>query len=149
MAGVGLIDLRDAVFTAEGREIHFRKASLTAEGSAATADTEFQLLIKQQVEKKAKGRKKAGRKASKPKGKRGSEAENVEMSALEQTLRKWRLAEAKKQGVPAFRILSDKTLHAIASEKPGNEDELLSISGISAKVGQRYGAQILKMVEQA
>ena len=122
---------------------------MTFEGSAATADTEFQLLIKQQVEKKAKGRKKGGRKAVKSKAKRGSEAEDAEITPLEQMLRKWRLVEAKKQAVPAFRILSDKTLRAIASEKPGNEDELLSISGISAKVGKRYGAQILKIVEQA
>ena len=39
-------------------------------------------------------------------------------AGVEKALRDWRLAEAKRREVPAFRILSDKSLQAIATEKP-------------------------------
>jgi len=65
---------------------------------------------------------------------------------IEEALRKWRLAEAKKQGVPAFRVMTDKTLLSIASIRPVDEEELLTISGVSAKTVQRYGTQILRIV---
>lgn len=146
MAGVGLIHLHEATFTSEGREIHFRKTSLTSEGRAVTSDTDLRLLVKDQREKKPKRRKKAG---AHSKAKRSLKDANPETTALEQALRKWRLAEAKKQSVPAFRIMSDKVLHAIADDRPGNEEELLAVSGVSARTGTRYGAQILRIVQNA
>jgi superfamily II DNA helicase RecQ len=42
--------------------------------------------------------------------------------------------------------MSDKTLFAIASIKPVDEEELLTISGVSAKTAGRYGTQILRIV---
>ena len=39
-------------------------------------------------------------------------------SRLEETLRTWRLAEAKRRGVPAFRIFSDQVLKAVAAKRP-------------------------------
>jgi superfamily II DNA helicase RecQ len=135
MARVGLIDLREATFTSEGREIHFRKASLTAEGKSAVS---FRLLIKDQIERKSTKRRKA--KAARP---------SSVNAKLEQALRTWRTGEAKKQTVPAFRVMTDKTLVAIAGTQPVDEEELLTISGVSAKMAQRYGAQILRIIAGA
>ncbi|MEP6537738.1 MAG: DNA topoisomerase 3 [Bryobacteraceae bacterium] len=132
MARVGLIDLQEATFNSGGKEIHFRKASLTAEGKSAVS---FQLLIKELVARRSAKRKRA-------KAALASTAD----PRIEDALRKWRLSEAKKQGVPAFRVLTDKTLLSIASVEPDNEEELLIISGISAKTVQRYGTQILRIV---
>jgi DNA topoisomerase-3 len=132
MARVGLIDLQEATFTSGGKEIHFRKASLTAEGKSAVS---FRLLIKDQIERKSTKRKRA----------KAAQASSADPK-LEEALRKWRAAEAKKQAVPAFRIMSDKTLFAIASIKPVDEEELLTISGVSAKTAGRYGTQILRIV---
>ena len=131
MARVGLIDLQEATFQSKGKEVHFRKASITAEGKAAES---LELLIKDQIERKSAKRKRAKAvlaAAADPK--------------VEEALRKWRLGEAKKQGVPAFRILSDKTLLSIAGIRPVDEEELLTISGIGAKAVERYGAQILRI----
>ena len=38
---------------------------------------------------------------------------------IEEALRGWRLAEAKRRGVPAFRIFSDRVLRVMATERPG------------------------------
>ena len=131
MARAGLIDLQEATFNSGGKEIHFRKALLTAEGKSAVS---VRLLIKDQMERKSAKRKRA-------KAALASTAD----PKVEEALRKWRLVEAKKQGLPAFRILSDKTLLSIASIRPVDEEELLSISGVGAKAVERYGAQILRI----
>jgi DNA topoisomerase-3 len=67
---------------------------------------------------------------------------------VEKALRDWRLAEAKRRNVPAFRILSDKTLQAIAADKPSSIHELLKIPGIGARLAEQYGAQIFRILER-
>jgi len=59
----------------------------------------------------------------------GNDADSVG-SLVETALRSWRSQEAKKRGIPAFRILTDRTLVGIARARPADEDELLAISGI-------------------
>jgi DNA topoisomerase-3 len=68
---------------------------------------------------------------------------------LEDALRAWRLAEAKKRGVPAFRILGDRPLRAIAEQRPATGAELLAIPGIGISTVEKYGAQIFRLVETA
>jgi DNA topoisomerase-3 len=69
-------------------------------------------------------------------------------AAVEKALRDWRLAEAKRREVPAFRILSDRALQAIAAEKPATIRELLEIPGVGARVAEQYGAQIFRILER-
>ncbi len=142
MARAGLIDLVDATFTTEGREIHFRKTVLTQEGRLVKDSTPIDLLIRP----KSKTKGKRARKASpKSRATHGVTADS-DATQLEQALRRWRLAEAKKQGVPAFRIFSDKVLQAIASKRPTDEDTLLTISGVSPRIAKRFGGQLLRLV---
>jgi superfamily II DNA helicase RecQ len=61
-------------------------------------------------------------------------------------LKKWRLEQAKKQGVPAFRIMSDKVLQEIVIDAPADEDELLAVTGMGPKLVEKYGASILKVL---
>jgi DNA topoisomerase-3 len=49
---------------------------------------------------------------------------------LEAALRGWRLVEARRRGVPAFRIFSDRTLRALATSHPVTTQELLAVPGI-------------------
>jgi DNA topoisomerase-3 len=67
-------------------------------------------------------------------------------TGIEQKLRAWRLAEAKRRGVPAFRILSDRTLTALAVERPASTRELLSIPGMGMNTVEKHGAQIYKIL---
>jgi DNA topoisomerase-3 len=71
---------------------------------------------------------------------------NGAAEALFQALRAWRLAEAKRSGLPAFRVLSDRTLLAIAAESPDDEDALLRVHGIGPALAKRYGSAVLGIV---
>ena len=67
---------------------------------------------------------------------------------LVDALRRFRLEEAKRHRVPAFRILTDLTLLDIATRRPRTESELAAISGIGASRLERYGARILEIVRR-
>jgi len=67
-------------------------------------------------------------------------------SELFEALRAWRLAEARRSGLPAFRVLSDATLMAIASETPVDENALLLVRGIGPALARRYGEAVLGIV---
>ena len=67
---------------------------------------------------------------------------------LVEALRQWRLAEARRQGVPAFRILSNRTLLAVVEALPASEDELLAVRGIGPTLADRYGLKILELVRE-
>ena len=69
-------------------------------------------------------------------------------SRIEEALRTWRLAEARRRGVPAFRILSDQALRAMATPRPGTARELLAIPGIGISVVEKYGAQIYRLLHE-
>jgi ribonuclease D len=61
-------------------------------------------------------------------------------------LRDWRRGEARRQGVPAFCVLSNRTLAALARVRPGDEEGLLRVRGVGPRVAQRYGARILELI---
>ena len=61
-------------------------------------------------------------------------------------LRAWRLRESQSKRIPAFRVLTDRTLFAIASAQPQSADALLRVSGIGERLVQKYGAKILSLV---
>jgi superfamily II DNA helicase RecQ len=64
-------------------------------------------------------------------------------------LKEWRRAQAKKLGVPSFRVMSDRVLMAIAEDQPSNLAELMAIPGIGLKTVEKYGAQIYRVLDQA
>ncbi|MFL5351391.1 DNA topoisomerase 3 [Archangium sp.] len=65
---------------------------------------------------------------------------------LVEALRAWRLTEARRRRVPAFRILTDKVLGAIASSCPRDSTALQRIHGVGPKLAERYGEAILALV---
>ena len=58
-------------------------------------------------------------------------------------------APATKQGVPAFRIMSDRVLLAIAEREPKTAAELLAIPGVGIKLLEKYGAQIYRILDES
>ena len=68
---------------------------------------------------------------------------------LEQALRAWRLTEAKRRNMPAFRIFGDRTLRNIASTWPKTDSALLAVPGIGMGTVEKYGAQIYHLVANA
>lgn len=61
-------------------------------------------------------------------------------------LKQWRVKTAKSQKVPAFVIMHDKTLKQIASIKPKNDKQLLSVEGIGKAKLEKYGSEVLEIV---
>lgn len=61
-------------------------------------------------------------------------------------LSRWRLEQSKEIDKPAFVILTQKALLAIADKLPQTEQELLTISGIGKKKAEQYGGEIINLI---
>jgi DNA helicase-2/ATP-dependent DNA helicase PcrA len=61
-------------------------------------------------------------------------------------LRKWRLAQASAQGVPAYVIFNDATLEALAARRPSSGSSLLEIPGIGPAKLEAYGEDLLDLL---
>ena len=61
-------------------------------------------------------------------------------------LAEWRLARARRDGVPAYVILSNKTLRDLALSRPLGLDALAEVWGFGQTRIQRYGAEILAVI---
>ena len=135
MARTALIELKDESFNKDGRDIPFRRAIFLK------APDDFALQIRETPGRKpTKAKSRATAQKSQPKATPGDPAIEA--------LKKWRLEQAKKEGVPAFRILTDKVLNEIAADRPSVTDELLEVSGLGPRLVTRYGPGILKVLAQ-
>lgn len=67
-------------------------------------------------------------------------------SELFEKLRNMRLRLAKEQKVPSYVIFSDKTLKEICWLLPKNEHELLRVQGIGKVKAEKYGKDVLAVV---
>ena len=69
--------------------------------------------------------------------------------ALYEALRDWRLEVARETDKPAYTVLTDSTLAAIAETRPSGTAELARVNGIGPAKIDRYGATILAIVAAA
>ncbi len=67
--------------------------------------------------------------------------------ALFERLRAWRRQLANDKGVPAYVILHDSTLRAIAEQRPDSLAALAAIPGMGARKLEAYAAAILEVIE--
>jgi len=67
--------------------------------------------------------------------------------AVVEALRAWRRSEAEAAAVPAFVVLTDATLLAVAERRPGSLAELATIPGIGPRKLERHGAALLSVLE--
>jgi len=156
MARAGWVEMSEASFQQDGRRVDYRLAALTAGGREMEADQVPPFEMKLEIEATGKRRKKGHAAKSRQRQKSAPAATPAPVkranappanAAVEKALRDWRLAEAKRRGVPAFRILSDRALLAIAAEKPATVRELLEIPGVGPRGAEQYGAQIFRILE--
>jgi DNA helicase-2/ATP-dependent DNA helicase PcrA len=78
----------------------------------------------------------------------GASAAELTAGELElfERLKAWRLDHAKAADRPAFTVLVDSSLAAIARERPRTLRELAAIHGIGASKLESYGVEILGLV---
>ncbi len=60
-------------------------------------------------------------------------------------LRAWRLRESRQRRVPAFRVLTNRALVAIANARPGSAASLAAVSGVGPKLVEAYGAELVAL----
>jgi len=155
MVRASLIAMEDAEYEKDGEVRRFRKVRLTELGleMRAGGSFEFELLMSDGVveefggqpappmpAKKSKGAKKDG--AAKPAAEETQELSG-QGEALAARLREWRAAEAKRLRVPAFVVMHDRTLLAVARKRPANPRELQGIDGIGPAKAEKFGEAIL------
>jgi DNA topoisomerase-3 len=75
-----------------------------------------------------------------------TKVQNPRIEGLEEALRTWRLTEARRRGIPAFRIFTDQALRAMVSKRPETDRELLAIPGIGMTTVKQYGPQIYRVI---
>ena len=158
MVRARLIEIEEAEFEKNGKVIRFRKVRLTEAGLELRASTPVELLISDGVAEEFGGRGQAPARSKKTNttSKAGSlkststkavEAEPIKLTtageALATRLKEWRAAEAKQLGVPAWMVLTERTLTAIAQARPADLRQLLEINGMGPAKVERFGGAIL------
>jgi DNA topoisomerase-3 len=133
LARSGLVSIEEASFETGGRTVAFRRVALTTAGKTASTEALGALSIPvvrhHQSSRKRRRAPELGAKAD---------------PALAEALKKWRLAEARRARIPAFRVMTDRVLERIAAEKPASESALLGIQGVGQATVKKYGQEILR-----
>lgn len=155
LAGAGLVRLEELTFEKDGRSIAYRKASLTQEGEELPSTDPLDFVLPDSsshvtpARRKSDGKRSGKGVSSKTPATPARSLNTSEMSAhvaaIEDKLRAWRLEEARKHDVPAFCILGNKTMRAIAQQRPLTLEELQCISGIGPSKAEKFGEQICRI----
>jgi len=161
MAQAGLIETEDAEYEKDGEIRRYRKIMLTEAGRELRAASPLELLIGDGLVEEFGGRfepvrprKKAKATAAPTSAKltaAGSTkaAAPVRLTAPDEALaariREWRAEEAKRLRVPAYVVLHDRTLTALAQARPRNPRQLLEVDGMGPAKVERFGAAILAL----
>ena len=90
----------------------------------------------------------AGRRRDRPRGAKPAVADDAPSGPFE-ALRAWRLAEAKLQSVPPYVIFHDAVLRDVAAIQPRTLDDLGLIKGFGTSKLERYGAAVLRILQEA
>jgi DNA topoisomerase-3 len=156
LARAGLLRLSPDTFEKDGRTITFQRATLTPQGRSAGPDEIAAVPLEDAGARQEGKARRRGRPLPKPARKRrpaagsavsGAEADGVGAPPqLVERLRAWRLAEARRRRVPAFRVFGDRTLLALAEARPAGEDALLAVPGLGPKLVERYGKALLELL---
>ena len=67
---------------------------------------------------------------------------------LREKLQEWRTARFKKDNIPAYMIMHQSTLMAIASRVPKTKSELMRIKGFGEESFKKYGEEILAITAE-
>jgi ATP-dependent DNA helicase RecQ len=161
MVQAKLIELEEAEYEKDGEVRRFRKVRLTDAGREVRIEVPLQLLIDDGIVEEFGGRSPAATRPKKAKavtqsgaatssgGKTLIATEPVRLTAegeaLAGRIREWRAAEAKRLRVPAYVVMHDRTVTALALARPRNPRELQGIDGIGPAKVERFGEELLRL----
>jgi superfamily II DNA helicase RecQ len=146
-----LISIEEAEYEKDGEVRRFRKVRITDDGLDIQPTTSIELLIDDGLVEMF-----ASQRADKPKAKKKSsgkleaQAASRPLTGAEEELvvriKQWRLGEAKRLGIPAYMVLNDRTITALAQTHPRNPNELENVNGIGPGKVDKFGEAILELV---
>ena len=121
---------------------------ITSAGTKVLFGKERAMLVVIKREEKAAPKKKRGKEAQafpKPAFPISEEEKDQELFEALRTLRK-RLAD--QQAIPAYIVLSDKTLHLLVAQRPTTVEEFGLVSGIGEYKKERYGKDFVEVIRK-
>jgi superfamily II DNA helicase RecQ len=155
MVRAGLISIEDDMFEKNREIIRFRKVRLAPAVYERRATASFTLLVSDGMvddfrpssgTTRSRSRQAPGKPSvAKADSEAPPPAATPETERLATSLREWRVGEARRLGVPAYVVLHDRTLNAIALARPANPAQLLAIDGMGAAKVEKFGAAILQL----
>ena len=152
----GLTEIEDAEYEKDGEVRRYRKVRLTEAGPESRCMDSVDLLIADGFVGEADGGRKSAKNRNAPAtneqrtpSRRGRDADPPkcapEAEGLAAQLKAWRTGEAKRLGVPAYLVLSDRTVIAVANARPGTPNQLLDVDGIGPAKVEKFGEAILQL----
>jgi DNA topoisomerase-3 len=141
----GLVEMLSDSFEKDGRTIRFQRVWLTRQGRLAGGNDVVDIQVVNEIAAPPRKRRTRAKAAAKTIAKDQAPLDATEEALFEQ-LREWRLKEARRRRVPAFRILTDRTLAAICRARPTDQEELLDVPGIGPTLVRKYGAKVLAVI---
>ena len=170
MVQAGLIELEDADYEKDGEVKRYRKVILRDAGRELRAGATVELLISDGLVEEFGGPVEPPRRKTKTRAAVGTATSNQPQSAsshsiatasapappqltpqaeaLAARIKQWRADEAKRLKVPAYVVLHDRTLTALAQVRPRNPRQLLEIDGMGPAKVERFGEAILRLCAQ-
>jgi DNA topoisomerase-3 len=144
LARAKLLRLEEDSFVKDGTTIAFQRVHATGVATAGTSG--FTSSFPMTADARRAHRAKKGKSKVRALPPTVTDDAPVHHAALFEALRAWRVTEARKAGLPAFRILNDRTLLGVATHAPADEGALLQVSGVGPSVMRRYGPALLDIV---
>ena len=121
----------------------YRTLSLTRAGRDAMAGRTTQVSLTPPEAPRPKAKKAKG----KAKSLAASAGDGSADLGLFEALRDWRRREAARRSVPAFVVLHDRTLAALAAARPSTLDALAEVPGIGPAKLEAYGRELLSVLK--
>ena len=145
----GQVRVQDEVFEKDGKKIPYHRLYLAGRASLDLV----RLPVKSVPAKKGKAPRASTRKRrdSKREGRKPAVElpQSGESAGLVAKLRAWRLEEARRRRVPAFRVLTNRALVAVAEARPSSTQALRGVAGIGPKVVKDSGAQLVALCSRS
>jgi superfamily II DNA helicase RecQ len=162
-----LIAIEDADFEKDGEVRRYRKVRLTEAGLQTRNVAQVELLLSDGIAEEfavtetQKRLRKLSKRDTSPQvadtnrtSTRATRSIDKEASpqtlsadgeALMTRLKEWRTSEAKRLRVPAYCVMHDRTLNAVAFSRPTNPRQLLEIDGIGQSKVEKFGSAIIEI----
>ncbi len=151
LSEAGFLTLESASFIKDGETIEYKTVALSQPADRIIWEELKRTTVR--LDRSAAGKSKSSSSTSKrrqgasARSQREESPENMDTDLLE-SLKIWRKSESKRRKVPAFRILSDRSLEALASHKPRDRRGLLDVHGIGEAKLELYADALLALISR-